>query len=92
MAGHEAEGTNDPARATKVRREWAFLVRELPWAVGRGGRDGRAASHAERARLNVTRAIRAAMVGLARAHPSLGRQLAATIRTGRYCSYSPDPR
>jgi hypothetical protein len=53
---------------------------------------GRAASHAERARLNVTRAIRAAMANLTRAHPPLGRHLAATIRTGRYCSYTPDPR
>jgi hypothetical protein len=60
--------------------------------VGLGGRDRRAASHAERARLNVTRAIRAAMANLARANPALGRHLAATIRTGRYCAYTPDPR
>ena len=63
-----------------------------PGAVGLGGRDRRAASHAERARLNATRAIRAAMANLARANPSLGRHLSATIRTGRYCSYTPDPR
>jgi hypothetical protein len=88
----EAEGFNDPARAEKARQEQDFLVRELARAVGLGGRDRRAASHAERARLNVTRAIRAAMAGLARAHPSLGRHLSATIRTGRYCSYTPDPR
>jgi hypothetical protein len=56
------------------------------------GRDRRAASHAERARLNATRAIRAAMANLARANPALGRHLAATIRTGRYCCYVPDPR
>jgi hypothetical protein len=68
------------------------LVGELARAVGLGGRDRRAASHAERARLNVTRAIRAAMANLARANPSLGRHLAATIRTGRCCSYTPDPR
>jgi hypothetical protein len=51
-----------------------------------------AASHAERARLNATRAIRAAMANLARANPAPGRHLAATIRTGRYCAYTPDPR
>jgi hypothetical protein len=51
-----------------------------------------AASHAERARLNVTRAIRAAVANLARDNPALGRHLAATIRTGRYCAYLPDPR
>jgi hypothetical protein len=88
----EAEDYHDPARATKARHEMDFLVQELARAVGLGGRDRRAASHAERARLNVTRAIRAAMANLARANPALGRHLAATIRTGRYCSYTPDPR
>jgi hypothetical protein len=87
-----AEGGNDPARAARARAERDFLVAELARAVGLGGRDRRAASHAERARLNATRAIRAAMANLARANPSLGRHLAVTIRTGRYCSYTPDPR
>jgi hypothetical protein len=77
-------------RARLVERE--FLVAELARAVGLGGRDRRAAAHAERARLNVTRAIRAAMAKLARANPALGRHLAVTIRTGRYCAYTPDPR
>ena len=88
----EAEGGNDPARAARARGEREFLVAELARAVGLGGRDRRAASHAERARLNVTRAIRAALANLARANPALGRHLAVTVRTGRYCSYTPDPR
>jgi hypothetical protein len=88
----EAERCNDPCRAAKATAERDFLVRELARAVGLGGRDRRAASHAERARLNVTRAIRVAMANLARANPPLGQHLAATIRTGRYCSYTPDPR
>ena len=88
----EAEQFNDSARATKAGQERDFLVQELGRAVGLGGRDRRAASHAERARLNATRAIRAAMANLARANPALGQHLAATIRTGRYCAYTPDPR
>jgi hypothetical protein len=88
----EAEAFNDLARATRARQELDFLVAELARAVGLGGRDRRAAAHAERARLNATRAIRAAMAKLAAANPSLGRHLAATVRTGRYCSYTPDPR
>jgi hypothetical protein len=87
-----AEGDNDPARAARARVEREFLVAELARAVGLGGRDRRAAAHAERARLNVTRAIRAAVANLARQHPALGRHLSATIRTGRYCVYVPDPR
>jgi hypothetical protein len=88
----EAEAGSDPARATRARAEREFLVAELARAVGLGGRDRRAAAHAERARLNASRAIRAAMANLARVHPSLGRHLAATVRTGRYCAYTPDPR
>ncbi len=88
----EADRFNDPVRAASARQEMDFLVGELARAVRLGGRDRRAASHAERARLNATRAIRAAMANLARANPTLGQHFSATIRTGRYCSYTPDPR
>jgi hypothetical protein len=88
----EAERFNDPGRAAKAREEIDFLTRELARAVGLGGRDRRASSHAERARLNVTRAIHTALRTLTRVHPSLGPHLSHTIRTGRYCSYTPDPR
>jgi hypothetical protein len=88
----EAEQFSDATRAARSRQEIDFLEDELARAVGLGGRDRRAAAHAERARLNVTRAIRAGVANLARVNPSLGRHLTATIRTGRYCSYTPDPR
>jgi hypothetical protein len=32
------------------------------------------------------------MANLARADPALGEHLSRTVRTGRYCSYTPDPR
>jgi hypothetical protein len=32
------------------------------------------------------------MANLTRVHPALIRHLAATVRTGRYCSYTPDSR
>lgn len=88
----EAESYNDPVRAAKIKEEIDFIVSEIARAVGLGGRDRRAASHAERARLNVTRAIKAALDNIVRNHPSLGLHLRSTIRTGRYCSYTPDPR
>src|SRR5215471_4696558 len=71
----EADRLHDPGRAATAAAERDFLVAELARAVGLGGHGSRAASHAERARLNVTRAIRAAMAHLARANPPLGRQL-----------------
>jgi hypothetical protein len=87
----EAEGCDDPVGAAKARQERELLVWELGRAVGLGGRDRWVAVHAERARLNATRAIRAAVANLAEANPALGRHLALTIRTGRYCAYLPDP-
>jgi hypothetical protein len=44
----EAERCSDPGRAAKASTERDFLVGELPRAVGLGGRDRRAASHAGR--------------------------------------------
>jgi len=88
----EAEAFNDPERAARARQETAFLTEELAGAVGLGGRDRKAASAAERARLSVTRAIRAALARIAEQSPALGRHFDATIRTGTYCSYDPDPR
>lgn len=46
----------------------------------------------ERARINVTRALAATLKRLEAHHPELVRHLRATLRTGRYCIYSPDPR
>jgi hypothetical protein len=87
----EAEEWNDPERAARVREERDFLARELGAAVGLGGRDRPQASNAERARVNVTRAIRAALDRIAEHSPELGRHLARTVRTGTFCTYQPDP-
>ncbi len=88
----EAERFNDPGRLEKAEREIEMLTQELARAVGLGGRARRAGSAAERARLNVTRAIAAALRKIASEHPALGEHLAATVRTGTFCSYAPDPR
>ena len=88
----EAEDWNDPERASRLREEADFLARELGSAVGLGGRSRRAASNAERARVNVTRAIRSALERIVEHDPGLGRHLATTARTGTFCSYQPDPR
>jgi tetratricopeptide (TPR) repeat protein len=88
----EAESFNDPERAARAREEMDFLARELSAAVGLGGRDRKAASDSERARVNATRAIRAAVDRIAEYSPKLGKHFAATIKTGTFCAYTPDPR
>jgi len=88
----EAEGWADSERAARAREEMEFLARELAGAVGLGGRDRRAPSDVERARVNVTKAIKAAEARIGEHSPALARHLAITIRTGTFCSYIPDPR
>src|SRR5262252_8450642 len=87
----EAQRWNDLARVTTAQAEIEFLTTELAAAVGLGGRDRRVASSAERARLMVTKAIRAALHKLRDNHPALGHHLATSITTGTFCTYTPDP-
>jgi hypothetical protein len=87
-----AERANDRERATKAREEIDFLVDELARAAGLGGRDRKAASAVERARQSVTIAIRTALKKISESSPALGRHLSATVRTGKFCTYTPDPR
>jgi hypothetical protein len=56
------------------------------------GTEQRLGPPAERARLTVTKAIKAALRKICAQHPPLGAHLTATIRRGYYCSYTPDPR
>jgi tetratricopeptide (TPR) repeat protein len=87
----EAESWHDSERAAKAREELDFLVHALAEAVGLSGRDRPAASDAERARVNVTRAIKATLERIEGACPSIGAHLRATVRTGQFCAYEPDP-
>src|SRR6266498_1968631 len=88
----DAERANDRERAARATNERDAVAHELAAAVGLGGRDRKAASDAERARVNVTRAIKAALDRIGEHSPALGRHLEATLRTGQFCSYVPDPR
>lgn len=88
----EAEEFNDVERASRLRAEIEFLARELSRAVGLHGSDRPIAAQAEKARLNVTRAIKSAIDRLKRQHPHLGVYLETTVRTGAFCVYRPDPR
>jgi tetratricopeptide (TPR) repeat protein len=88
----EAEAFNDPERAARAREEMEFIAQELSAAVGLGGRDRPASSAAERARVNVTRALRREIRRIADEDAHLGRELETTVRTGTFCAYEPDPR
>jgi tetratricopeptide (TPR) repeat protein len=87
----EADAFNDPERAARARDELAFVARELAGAVGLHGRDRKTGSDAERARVNVTRAIRTALKRVSEHDAVLGRRLGAAIKTGTFCVYEPTP-
>ncbi len=88
----EAQQFHDLGRSERLAAEIDFLAQELSRAVGLGGRARRAGSPAERARVNITRAIKIALRKISEHHPTLGQHLATTIKTGAYCSYTPDVR
>jgi predicted ATPase len=77
-------------RAEAIASEIDSIERELARAVGRWNRNRRAGSAAERARLNVTRAIKSVLEKVAERDSALGELLDRTIRTGSCCSYIPD--
>jgi non-specific serine/threonine protein kinase len=77
-------------RAEQARVELDLRAGQLAAAVGLGGRDRRAADATERARLNVTRAIRGAIRRIRIVHPRVARHLTASVVTGRFCRYEPD--
>jgi pSer/pThr/pTyr-binding forkhead associated (FHA) protein len=86
----EAESFNDPERAARASEEIRFLKEELAGAIGLGGRNRKAASDAERARVSVTKAIKNTERKIAENHPALANYLSATIRTGTFCCYLPE--
>lgn len=57
--------------------------------MGLGGRPRKAASSAERARINVRQRVQDAIARIGEHSPALGKHLRQTIRTGSFCRYDP---
>ena len=71
-----------------------MLVAEAEAGAGAGAGSGAGlatSADGERARVNVTRAIKAAVGRIAEHEPELGHLLRGTVRTGAACAYQPDP-
>jgi AAA ATPase domain len=86
-----ADAAGDETRARQAAGERDQLLAELRRATGLGGRDRGASAESERARVNVTRTLRATIDRIMLAAPRCGAHLAASIRTGRSCRYEPAP-
>jgi non-specific serine/threonine protein kinase len=84
-----ARSLGDDRGVARARTELDAIAEQLAGAVGLGGRDRRAASNVERARINVQRRLKDTLESVTAANPSLGRYLQATVKTGTFCSFLP---
>jgi hypothetical protein len=85
----DAEGRGDAELAARIRDERDALATELARGLGLGGRNRRASSVSERARVNVQRRIRDVVKRVAEVDESLGQYLELHVRTGVFCSWRP---
>lgn len=86
-----ADATGDTERATKAETERQAILAELRANTGLGGRARQTTAEAERARVNVTRALRTAIERIAAKAPKTGLHLDRSVRTGLACRYDPAP-
>lgn len=86
-----ADQAGDSQAAQRAEAERQALLRELRGAAGLGGRARNSSPEAERARVNVTRTLRAVIDRIALAAPGASAHLRASIRTGGSCRYDPAP-
>lgn len=87
----DAFSAGEEQGAEVLQNELDYLVSELARAFGVGGRERKGSSAAERARVNVTRALRTAVARVSEALPAAGAVLDRGLRTGTYCAYDPKP-
>jgi tetratricopeptide (TPR) repeat protein len=85
----EAEELGDPGRASRARARIDAIAEELARGVGLGGRDRRAASNVERARINVQRRLKDVIERVREHDERLAKYLDSTIKTGAFCSFQP---
>ncbi|HKA28264.1 MAG TPA: response regulator transcription factor [Candidatus Binatia bacterium] len=86
-----ARGWGSTEQVARLEEEIRALQREVAGAVGIGGHEGRAASASERARENVSRGVKMVLDRLRESSPDLAAHLQCSIKTGTFCSYTPDP-
>jgi hypothetical protein len=86
-----ADATGDAVRARTAESERQAILAELRTSTGLGGRARQTTAEAERARVNVTRTLRAAIERIAVKAPKAGAHLDRSVRTGLACRYDPAP-
>jgi len=81
----------DAERAAAIHAERRAVLAELKRASGVGGRPRLHSNEAERARVNATRALWAAVTRVEAAAPLAGAHLRSSLRSGSFLRYQPTP-
>jgi hypothetical protein len=85
----DVRAMGDRGRAEHLDREREALEAEISGALGLGGKARKAGSIAERARINVQKRLKDALLRISEADAALGAELHRAVRTGTYCSFRP---
>jgi hypothetical protein len=86
----QCEDDSNFERAAELQLEYSDLVDHLTTSLGIGGKTRRANDPMDKMRSAVTWRIRNAIQKIEKSHPTLGKHFANSIKTGLFCSYSPE--
>jgi len=86
----EAERNHDLGRIARLQQESDFITTQVAGAYGLGGRSRKTVDATERARKAVANRIKESLAKMRKAHPSLWLHLFNTLKTGTFCSYTPE--
>jgi hypothetical protein len=87
----EAREFHDIERAARAQEEIDRLVQQLATEMRGDKQNRKAAARAERARINVLKGITSALTKIAVHSLALELYLSTTLKTGVFCTYTPDP-
>jgi tetratricopeptide (TPR) repeat protein len=81
---------NNPGGLTSLYEEYDQLLDVIKAATGLGGRRRNMESPLDKIRSAVTWRIRSAIKKISDGHPAFGKHLDNSVKTGLFCSYSPE--
>jgi tetratricopeptide (TPR) repeat protein len=85
-----ADVNNDYQRSAVLQKEYDDVLDMLSSSLGLNGRTRRSDDPIEKIRSAVTWRIRNSIKKITSVHPSLGKHLSNSIKTGIFCSYHPE--
>jgi hypothetical protein len=86
----EAERNHDLGRTARLQQESDFITAQLAGTYGLGGHARETADATERARKAVANRIKESLAKMRKPHPSLWLHLFNALKTGTFCSYTPE--